>query len=464
MFVFYDIETTGKLAAFDQILQFAAVLTDDGLNERDRYAIRCRLLPDVVPSPEALLANRIAPDTLTDDTLPSHYEAIREIRAKLTEWSPAVFIGYNSIQFDEEFLRQAFYQTLHPAYITNTRGNARGDLMRVIHAVSVYEADSIVVPLEGPGEPTYRLGDVARANGYAPGALHEAMADVEATLYLARHAKRRAPKIWERMTQLTRKDAVIQFLTTEEKVSFTKFVYNKPYSWLATYCGRNTQRGSDLAVFDLQFNPDGYLDLPADELSAVLNDTPKAIRIVPANRQPILMPAEAALGIVAGKQVAPDEIERRVKLLRRSQAFRERVGEALSKRYGEEPPSPHVEQRIYRGFPSPADERLMGQFHEVDWGERLALTKRLNDSGTREMAERLVYFEKPEVLPKPVRARYDSWVAERTATNDPNVPWTTVPKAMREADELLTKANREDTDFLKDVKAFLKKLAARYSQ
>jgi len=69
-------------------------------------------------------------------TLPSHYEAIRLIRAKLIEWSPALFVGYNSIQFDEDLLRQALFQTLHPAYLTNTGGNTRGDVMRMLHAVS----------------------------------------------------------------------------------------------------------------------------------------------------------------------------------------------------------------------------------------------------------------------------------------------------------------------------------------
>ena len=53
-FVFYDTETTGTQTAFDQILQFAAIKTDDDLNELDRFEIRCRLMPYIVPSPGAL--------------------------------------------------------------------------------------------------------------------------------------------------------------------------------------------------------------------------------------------------------------------------------------------------------------------------------------------------------------------------------------------------------------------------
>ena len=51
-FVFYDTETTGTDTAFDQILQFAAIRTDHELRELERFEIRCRLLPHVVPSPK----------------------------------------------------------------------------------------------------------------------------------------------------------------------------------------------------------------------------------------------------------------------------------------------------------------------------------------------------------------------------------------------------------------------------
>ena len=41
--VFYDTETTGTETFFDQILQFAAIRTDEQLNEIDRLEIRCRV-------------------------------------------------------------------------------------------------------------------------------------------------------------------------------------------------------------------------------------------------------------------------------------------------------------------------------------------------------------------------------------------------------------------------------------
>ena len=87
-FVFYDTETTGTDTAFDQILQFGAIRTDDDLNEIDRFEIRCRLQPHIVPAPMALKVTGIRPGMLLDPVLPSHYEAMRQVHAKLSDWSP----------------------------------------------------------------------------------------------------------------------------------------------------------------------------------------------------------------------------------------------------------------------------------------------------------------------------------------------------------------------------------------
>ena len=77
-------------------------------------------------------------DQLTDQDLPSHYDMVRAIKAKLDEWSPAIFIGHNSMTFDEHLLRQALYKTLHTPYLTNTNGNSRSDSLRIMQAVNLF--------------------------------------------------------------------------------------------------------------------------------------------------------------------------------------------------------------------------------------------------------------------------------------------------------------------------------------
>ena len=221
-YVFYDTETTGTETTFDQILQFAAIRTDDNLNELKRFNIRCRLLPHIIPSPMALHVTHVTPSMLTDSALPSHYEMIRQIRDTLLEWSPATFIGFNSMSFDENLLRQAFFQTLHPAYLTNTNGNARSDALRVAHAASVYTPDAMVVQTDDRGRQVFKLDRLANANGYNHGDAHEAMADVEATIHMVRLIRNRAPDVWKAMDRAATKNAVKEYVATESLFSLTE--------------------------------------------------------------------------------------------------------------------------------------------------------------------------------------------------------------------------------------------------
>jgi exodeoxyribonuclease-1 len=44
---------------------------------------------------------------LPNPALPSHYQAMRQVHAKLSDWSSSIFAGYNSISFDKNLLLQA---------------------------------------------------------------------------------------------------------------------------------------------------------------------------------------------------------------------------------------------------------------------------------------------------------------------------------------------------------------------
>ena len=136
MFVFYDTETTGTNVTFDQIVQFSAVLTDEAFQEVDRLDIKCRVLPWIVPAPKALLVTKTSPSALSDPSRPSFFEMMEIIQKRLTSWSPATFIGYNSLRFDETFLHRALWQSLHEPYLTVTNGNSRSDLLPILRAAA----------------------------------------------------------------------------------------------------------------------------------------------------------------------------------------------------------------------------------------------------------------------------------------------------------------------------------------
>jgi len=72
------------------------------------------------------------------------------IRGKLLAWSPALFVGYNSLQFDEHLLRQALYKSLHPPYLTNTNNNSRSDALRIVQAASLFAPDALSADIDEP--------------------------------------------------------------------------------------------------------------------------------------------------------------------------------------------------------------------------------------------------------------------------------------------------------------------------
>jgi exodeoxyribonuclease-1 len=460
-YIFYDTETTGTETAFDQILQFAAIKTDDNLNELDSFNIRCRIQPYAVPSPEALLVTGVRPALLIDKNLPSHYEAIRLIRAKLMAWSPATFIGYNSIDFDENLLRQALFQTLHPAYLTNTKGNARADVMRIAIAASTYAPGAISVPEDAKGKQTFKLDRLAPANGFQHDDAHEAMADVRATIYVASLLRDKAPDVWGAMSRATRKNDALEYIQSLPVLSLTERSFGRCNSWLVAACGVNQDNSGQVAVFDLAYNPDEYLDLTVGTLINVLNAKTKVIRTVRANAQPIIMPAASAPVTTKALAIPQNELQRRAGVIAANPEFQSRISEALSKRYADKEPPAHVEERIYDGFPCDEDNVLMEKFHLASWPDRLGLIKKFKDERVIEFSRRLIYSDQPAVLPESHSAKLKAWAAERVMTAD-DVPWMTVPKALAELAELDEQADEADRELLAEIKTYIDGVAARF--
>jgi exodeoxyribonuclease-1 len=154
---------------------------------------------------------------------------VRTIQEKLRAWSPAVFIGYNSLRFDESIFRQALYQTLHPPYLTYTAGNSRTDVMKMVQAASVFAPDALVLPRNEEGAASFKLEAVAAANGFDEHHAHDALGDVEATIHLCKLIRERALNLWTTFIRFNRKLPAQNLLRYEPVVCLTEF-YGGPYS------------------------------------------------------------------------------------------------------------------------------------------------------------------------------------------------------------------------------------------
>lgn len=454
-FVFYDTETTGTHTAFDQILQFAAIRTDAELNELERFEIRCQLLPHIVPSPVAMRITGVRAARLIDPTLPTHYAMMRQIRDKMLSWSPAVFVGYNSLHFDEHLLRQALYKTLHPPYLTNSSGNSRTDILKAVQAASLFAPAALTVPIGEEGCPVFKLDRVAPANGFNHANAHDALADVEATIFLARLLMDRAPDIWSAFMRFGQKAAVSDYITNEPVFCFAEFYFGAPYAWLVTHLGQNSENTSEFYVYDLSVPPESLIDLSDDDLAARLACPPKPIRRLKGNAAPVLMPQDEAPPIAAATALPLEERERRIQFLVSTEGLRERLIRAFETTRAARQLSPHVEEQLYDGFFAPTDVALCEEFHATPWSEKPAIVEWLEDRRLRGLGRRLIYTEQPQLLSESTCRSYAVAIARRLTDTGAVTPWLSLPQAIRETNELLTVCEAHEQAILREHLEYL---------
>ncbi len=454
-YIFYDTETSGLETEFDQILQFAAILTDDNFNELESFEMRCQLMFHIVPAPSGLLTTKIPISKLTDKSLPTHYELIKQIQKKLLEWSPATFIGWNSIPFDEELMRHTFSHTLHPAYLTNTNGNKRADVMKIAHAASVYAPKSITVPINEKGNPFFKLKNIAIANGYNHDNAHEALADVRMTIQMAKLIKEKAPEVWQNMMKVSKKNDVFDMVSKQPMFSLTESGFGKMSHYIVTLCGMNGNM--DAIVFDLKYDPDEYKSLSVEGLVKVLKGKNNPLRALKAHKQPILMPIELST-IKETLDIPHEELTRRVKTIKEDPIFQAKIEEAFAGRYEDKEESKHIEQRLYSGgFMSREDQSLALNFQNADWEQKLSIVEKIKDPCVKEFAYRIIFLEKPELLSTEIHNRMKEWKKDRLLTTN-EVPWMTVPKALTEINEKMASVGQDDSEYLMEIKKFIEDL------
>ena len=182
-YVFYDFETTGRSSTWDQIIQVGAILVNDTFDILDRFETRCSLKPGTVPEPGALLVNKTTPDMLKKTNL-SHFGMVQMMKETFEKWSPAMFIGYNSLSFDEEFLRKTFFKSLTDVYLTNTNGNKRGDILGLVRSAHLYYPECLKTPISEKGNAVFKLDQIASMNGISHDNAHDAMGDVLSLIHI----------------------------------------------------------------------------------------------------------------------------------------------------------------------------------------------------------------------------------------------------------------------------------------
>ena len=98
---------------------------------------------------------------------------IRQFVETLQRWGKATYIGFNSIDFDEEFLRSTLFKTLEYPYLTSTGGNTRGDLLGLARAANLYYPKTLKNPISEKGNAIYISKPESIRKIAKPSVMHE---------------------------------------------------------------------------------------------------------------------------------------------------------------------------------------------------------------------------------------------------------------------------------------------------
>jgi exodeoxyribonuclease I len=429
-FLFYDLETFGADPRTSRIAQFAAIRTDLDLNQlEDPISFFVRPADDLLPSPVATLITGITPQQALRDGV-NEAEAFARIFEEMSRPETCT-LGYNSLRFDDEFIRHGLFRNFFDAYEREWRGgNCRWDLLDVLRLAHAVRPDGIVWPKREDGATSFRLEHLATANGVRTGDAHEALSDVRALIGIARKLRQAQPKLWEYALRLRDKRQAAQLLDT---IAMTPVLHVSQRYPAARLCAaavlplaRHPQIDNRVIVFDLDSEPDALLDLDVDDIADRLytptadlpeGETRIPLKEVHLNRCPSLIAwSHLREDDLARLSIDAPTIHRRAALLREAGAsLAEKVRRVYARARPERAPA-DVDAGLYEGFVGDGDKR---RFNEVRATAPHALSSRAFGFSDARMPELLFRYRArnwPDSLTHDERRRWDDYRRARLLT------------------------------------------------
>ena len=231
-FFWYDLETFGLNPAYDRIAQFAGQRTDMDLNPIGNPVILyCKLSADYIPDPASCLITGITPQDVKAKGLPES-EFIEKINTIFSVPGTCV-CGFNSLHFDDEFIRYALYRNFIDPYQREWKnGNSRWDIIDLVRACHDFRPNGINWPKpNAKGNPVFKLTELTATNNIQQIGAHDAMVDVNATIAVAKLIKSVQPRLFDHYLKLRRKTEVKNLLNPQETpkpVLHTSVIFTNP--------------------------------------------------------------------------------------------------------------------------------------------------------------------------------------------------------------------------------------------
>lgn len=371
-FLFHDYETAGLHPAYDRPVQFAAIRTDAELNEiGEPLKLYCQLPSDYLPSPEATLITGITPQTAQQKGV-CEAEFINRIHDQFSQPNTCI-LGYNNIRFDDEVTRFTLYRNFYDAYAYSwQQGNSRWDLLDVVRAFYALRPEGIQWPTDEDGKPSFKLERLTQANGIDHGDAHDALADVKATIAVAKLLRQAQPKLFDYLFELRNKHkvkALIDVVNSQPLVHVSgRFSsWQGCASWIAPLAWHPDNANAVICV-NLAMDLTPLIELSPEQLHERLytkhtdlgEQLPVPVKLVQINKCPVLAKA-GALTEQRADELGIDRAQCRksLDLLRRHPEIREKVV-ALYQIAPDFAPITDVDGALYEGgFFGSADKAVM---------------------------------------------------------------------------------------------------------
>lgn len=268
-FYFYDLETTGFNPREARIMQFAGQRTDLELNPvGEPHNILIKITDDVVPEPDAILVTGITPQkTLQEGVTEAEFLKIFHAEIALPN---TIFTGFNTVRFDDEFMRYLHYRNFYDPYEWQwTDGKSKWDLLDVVRMTRALRPTGIRWPVDSKGAPTNRLEMLTSINELEHANAHDALSDVQASIDVARLLKSKQPKLFNYLLKVRKKDEIAKVVTASQPFIYTSGKYSNEYEKTTAVglLADNPKRSGSVLVFDLRYDPKKFLGLDPPALA-----------------------------------------------------------------------------------------------------------------------------------------------------------------------------------------------------
>ena len=417
-FYWYDLETSGTDPKWDRMVQVAGLRTDQDLNILgDELCTYVRLGEDVLLNPDASLVTGIMPETLQREGIPE-VQAWEEIMRRFTVPETCV-VGYNSLRFDDEFVRYGLYRHLFDPYAREWQsGCSRWDLIDLVRATGALRREGINWPQDEDGLPVYKLEELTKANDIGHSNAHDALADVHATIAMARLIKQQQPKLFDYYFGLRNKRAVREMLEPYGAHLLVHVSGMNPRERFGVApvvsVTRHPTNTNSVVVVDLAQDLTSLLEQSEDEIrDQLFTRGPHArppLKEVKINRCPFIAPIDVLNDENQRRlQLNMREIKERVRRLKQPGLLQKirRVYTQPQQRLTED-----ADAALYQGFLQDEDRSRCQHFHanrrEGDWP-----SMDFNDPRLIPLAQRMKARSHPDLLDAEEQAQWQNFVAEK---------------------------------------------------